>query len=151
MPVHPRRASRLALIAVLVLGAAACSSDIGEQPREDVSTRELTGDLSGDFNVEDARVGARQSLRVTVADVLTPSAFTTTAADADGEQLLVVGPDRGLVPGQVVQVAGILRVFAFEDLAEQYQLGDRAVFAGRDGDLVLVATTVDTDLPADDQ
>lgn len=146
-----RGAPTLLLAAVLGLGAAACSEQEAPQPREGVSTQELTGDVSGTFDIETAEVGAMQSLRVTVAEVLTPSAFTATPADTAGRPLLVVGSDPGLSPGQVVQVAGILRLFSYDELSEQFSLGDRAAYAGREDEKVLVATTVDTDIPSDDQ
>jgi hypothetical protein len=148
------RAARLSAIAIstgaLVLGVVACDAP-ADAPREGVSTRELTGDLSGDFDLDSAVVGAQQSLRVTVGEVLSRSAFTTTPADAGGTPLLVVGADKDLQPGQVVQVVGTLRVFSYDEFASQYALGDADAFAGRDGDKVLVARLVDTDIPDDDQ
>ena len=145
------RAPALALGTVLLLGVAGCGGEEQEQPREGVSTRELTGDLSGDFDIDDAQVGDQQSLRVTVDEVLGPSAFTTTQEDAAGRRLLVVGPERGVEPGQVVQAVGLLRVFSYDDLDADHDLGDRSLYADREGDLVLVADTVDTDIPQDGQ
>jgi len=146
-----RRAPTLAAAAVLALGASACSAQEAPQPREGVSAQELTGDASGTFDIDTAEVGAMQSLRLTVAQVLTPAAFTATPGDTAGRPLLVVGPAGELSPGQVVQVAGTLRLFSYDELSGQLSLGDRAAFAGRENDKVLVATTVDTDVPGDEQ
>ena len=146
-----RRAPTLAVAAVLVLGAAGCSEEEAPQPREGVSAEELTGDVSGTFDVDAAEVGANQSLRVTVAEVLTPAAFTATPADTAGRPLLVVGSDGELSPGQVVQVSGEIGLFEHDELSERFSLGDRAAFAGRENDKVLVATTVDTDVPGTDR
>ena len=147
-----RRAPALAVAAVLALGAVGCSEEEEEpQPREGVSAEELTGDVSGTFDVDTAEVGANQSLRVTVAEVVTPSAFTATPADTAGRPLLVVGPADSLEPGQVVQVSGEIGLFEYDELSERFSLGDRAAYAGRENEKVLLATTIDSDIPADDQ
>ena len=142
-----RAAVVTASCALLVLGTAACGGDDEAGPREGVSTADLTGDVSGDFDIDEAEVGSRQSLLVTIDQVLSEQSFTTTVEDTAGNNLLVVGPGDDLQPGQVVQVAGILRRFDFAELEPQYRLGPQEAYAGLD--TVLVATTVDGDVPQD--
>jgi predicted component of type VI protein secretion system len=136
---------------VLLVGAVACSSSSPEaEPRDGVLTQELTGNRAGDFDLDEAVVGAQQSLRVMVNEVFSRAAFTTSPQDTGGEPLLVVGQENDLEPGQVVQVVGTLRVFDYDDFAMRYALGGPDAYAGRDGDTVLEARLVDENLPLDD-
>jgi hypothetical protein len=134
---------------LLVVGAAGCGDDDEPGPREGVSIADLTGDASGDFDIDEAKIGSRQSLRVTIERVLSDQSFTTTVEDTAGNNLLVVGPGDDLQPGQVVQVAGILRRFDFGELEPRYRLGPKQEYAGLN--TVLVANTVDNNIPQDGQ
>lgn len=137
----------LVVLAALLVGLTACGSPEAESPREGVSTRSLTGDLSGNFDADKVRVGTRQTLRATVDEVLSPGSFTMASKDVAADPLLAVSGNQQLTVGQVVQVVGLIRVFSYDELAAEYALTDPQAYAGRDGDLVLVAETVDTDIP----
>ena len=137
------------LVAVgLGLGLAACGENA--PPSNAVTEQQQAGDANGDFSLDTAVIGSRQSVRATVEQVLSPSSFTITAADAGGEPLLVLGGSGSVAPGQQVQLAGILRVFSYDEFAADFTLGSPDVYAGLSNRKVLVADTVDTDLPQGD-
>lgn len=145
------RAVPVVLTVVLTVPLAGCGDDDEPGPREGVSTRELTGDLSGTFDIDQAPVGAQTSLRATVDQVLSPGSFVITAADTAGPPLLVLSAEDTVSPGQVLQLIGVLRVFSYDDFADGYPLAEAAAYTAFDAQKVLVASEVDTDLPADDQ
>lgn len=141
-------AARLAAAAFLVLGAA-CGGEAAA-PRAGTSTEELTGDVSGEVDIDTARVGDSLSLRGTVSQVLSPGAFEVTAADAASDRpLLVLNREDELTAGQVVQVVGRVRVFNDDEQAARYGLGPTSQYPQHHLQRVVVADEVDTDVPQD--
>jgi hypothetical protein len=142
------RAVAAALGAALLLPA--CSDD-ATGPREGSRLAEVTGDTSGSFDLGTVRVGERVSLRVTVGDVLSPESFVVPPRDTAGEPLLVLSNLRPVSAGDEVQVVGIVRVFRYDDLADDYELADPTAYAAFELQEFLVADVVDPDLPADER
>ena len=139
---------RAAAGVLAVLLVTACGGDPAT-PRSGTSVEELTGDVSGDVDVDTARVGGRISLRATVTRVLSPGAFEISAADAATDRpVLVLNREDDLSEGQDVQVVGVLDVLD-DEVARAYGLGAASDLPEHDDRRVIVADEVDTDLPED--
>jgi hypothetical protein len=146
-----RARKRLAgMCVVTALSLPACSSD-EPGPREGVRVEDLTGDASGAFDVDDLEAGQSVSLRVEVGEVLSPDSFVVPSEQTAGDPLLVLVRGHDLAPGDVVQVAGIARVFSYDEQAGDHELAADAAYADFDGRLALVAQLEDENLPLDDQ
>ena len=139
----------MAAAAVCLALVTGCGGD-AESPREGTSAEELTGDVSGTFDIQTATVGSRVSLRAVITTVLSDGAFEVRALDAASDQpLLVLNREDALEVGQEVQVVGIVRLFNDEQLATDYGLPAPAEVPKHDGEKIIVATEVDTDVPGD--
>lgn len=132
-----------------VVAVVGCSGE-ARAPREGTSVEELTGDVSGAVDIDQARVGSRISLRGTVTRVLSPGAFEISAQDAASDRpLLVLNREDALEVGQVVQVVGLVRVFTDDETAAEYGLRSTADYPEHHLKRVVVASEVDTDIPGD--
>ena len=136
-------------VASLLLGAVGCGDD-GEQPREGVRVEDLTGDASGNFDLDEIEAGNRISLRAEVAEVLSPNSFVLAPKDTAGERMLILHKDSEVRQGDIIQLAGIARVFSYDDASGNYELADVGAYQEFDGDLSLEADLTDEDLPLDD-
>jgi hypothetical protein len=143
-----RRAAAVLALAGGLAVLPACGGDPAA-PREGVTAEELTGDVSGDFDIATADVGRRVSLRATVTRVLSAGAFEVAAADAASDRpLLVLNREDALQVGQDVQIEGRVRLYDTAEHAGAYGVGPGQA---QERAPVVVADEVDTDLPEDDQ
>ncbi len=111
-----------------------------------MTIQELTGDVSGTIDLDTSRVGDRVSLD-TVVCFLPPSAFELSPADgATTRQVLVLGRQEGLASGQVVQVAGLVRV-----LLDDEQAGAASPEQPPLHDHIVGACMIDTGIQGDDR
>ena len=141
-------AARLAAATCLVL-ASACGGEAAA-PRSGTSVEELTGDVSGEVDIDTARVGGAITLRGTVTRVLSPGAFEVSAEDAASDgPLLVLNREDQLSAGQVVQVIGRVKVFNDDEQASQHGLGPTSQYPEHHLQRIVVADEVDTDVPDD--
>ena len=145
-----RRRWLAALALGTLIGLPACGSD-DPQPREGVRVEDLTGDASGAFDLDDIEAGQQVSLRVPVGEVLSPDSFVVPPEQTAGGPLLILVSDHEVAPGDVVQVAGIARVFSYDEQSRDHELADEQEYERFDGKLVLVAQLDDENLPLDDQ
>ena len=140
-----RRAARTLVAAARVATLGACATENPVEGSRPVETG------AGAFDLDEIEAGASVSLRVTVAEVLSPDSFVVPPEDTSAGPLLVLTVDHRAAPGDELQVAGIARVFSYEDLSGEYALAAQEAYADYDGKLVLVATLNDDDLPLDDK
>ena len=132
---------------VVVLGGCGAEDEIPAS----ASVEDLTADPSGAFDLDDVEAGQRISLRVTVAEVLSPDAFVVPPKETAGPPLLVLAGQHGASPGDTLQIGGIARVFSYDEQSRDYDLGPESKYAEYDNKVVLVATLNDDDLPLDDK
>lgn len=139
-----RRLPAVAVLVALVPLATAC----GDEP---IAPPEMVSAGDEPFDVAQAVVGEQVALTAEVQQVLTPTSFRIGGDDVAGEEeLLLISKNVGdRQPGDVVQVMGIVRLFDYEEYVEEYQLGPADSYRGDDGDLIVVARTVDTNVPGD--
>lgn len=145
-----RWAATAAAAGVLALGLVGCGSD-DEEPREGVRVEEVTGDASGAFDLDEVEAGERITLRVEVAQVLSPDSFIAPPKDTAGGPLLVLAEGHGADVGDELQVSGIARVFSYDEQAREHDLAAESAYAEYDNEIVLVADLDDDDLPLDDE
>ena len=139
------RRARALVLALGVLLLPACGSG-----SEDSATIDRPADASGTVDLDETEVGSSVSLEATVTTVLSPGAFEIRAEDtATADPVLVLNEEDVLEAGQIVQIAGIVRLFDAETMAEAYGLASSAGLAEREGELVIVASEVDTDVRGD--
>ena len=144
------RAAAALIALATAMSAGACGSD-EPGPREGVLVQDVTGDASGAFDVDAIEAGQQVSLRVEVAEVLSPDSFVIGPQDSGGDPLLALVRGHGLAAGDVVQVAGIAEVFSYDEQARDHDLAPEAAYEQHDGRLALVARLDDENLPLDDQ
>ena len=133
---------------VVVLGG--CGSD-SDEPLDSASVEDLTRDPSGAFDLDEVEAGQRISLRVKVAEVLSPDSFVVPPEQTAGPPLLVLAAEHGAAPGDVLQVGGLARVFSYDEQDRDFELAAEQQYSDYDGKVVLLATLNDDDLPLDDK
>lgn len=134
---------RAAFALVAVLALTACGGE-ADAPRAGTTLQELTGDRSGAVDIDSARVGSSISLQAPVARKVGGQSFEIAAEEGgSGRPVLVLQEENTVEVGQVVQVIGRVDVLT-GSLAREYGVGTEPT-----GQLVVVASEIDTDVLGD--
>ena len=150
---HAKHHSRKATLAVglftpllALTGTVACGDD-SAGPDQGADVEEITD--NDYFSKADQFVGDTVTVSAAVTDVLTPQSFQLAGDEWGDESLLVTSAEQANVQeGTVVRVTGqVAEPFVYGKYANDYGLGDAALYDPYDGEKFLIAENVTTDVP----